>query len=149
MHSLRTHRARLPIQVSIAHPSDVSALMRAEPAPPPYIIPRPGTGGGVIIGGTYEKGVYSTLPDLAQAKRTLQDCYQLDPRLAGEGGTSWQDIQVMSVNVGIRPCREGGPRVELERRKIRDFWQHGLPPIGTRSDREVSVIHTYGFGGVG
>lgn len=89
------------------------------------------------------------MPDFEQAKRTLQDCFQLDPRLAN-GGNSWQDIDVVSVNVGIRPCREGGPRVELERRKVGDAWEYGLPRVERRdAARRVAVIHAYGFGGVG
>lgn len=53
---------------------------------PAYIIPRPGSGGLVVCGGTYLRNNYSTLPDLNEAKRILQDYYKLDRRLAGPDG---------------------------------------------------------------
>lgn len=79
----------------------------------------------------------------------MKGCFELDPGLAN-GGSSWRDIEVVSINVGLRPARQGGARVELEKRKIGDGTKGGAPPIAKQElGREVSVIHAYGFAGVG
>lgn len=44
-------------------------------------------------------------------------------------------VEIISHNVGLRPAREGGARIELERRKV--------------GGRKVGVIHAYGFGSAG
>ncbi|ORY25531.1 hypothetical protein BCR39DRAFT_543895 [Naematelia encephala] len=107
-----------------------------KPLPPPaYIIPRPGPEDHVVLGGTYIKDDYSTLPDLRESERILKACYALEPRLAGPNGKSWRDIKVVSHNVGLRPAREGGARLELEERHAR------------KGDK--AVVHAYGFGSAG
>lgn len=118
----------------------------AEPLPEPaYIIPRPGPDGFVVLGGTYLKDDYSPLPDLQVSERILRDCYKLEPKLAGSSGKSWKDIEVVSHNVGHRPAREGGARLELqERRHLR------TSPLLTKSGgQDGAVIHAYGFGSAG
>lgn len=54
------------------------------------------------------------------------------------------------VNVGLRLSRNGGQRVELECRKIRDRANASSTKAGL-ADRgqQVGVIQAYGFGGVG
>jgi D-amino-acid oxidase len=75
----------------------------------------------------------------------LKDCYKLEPKLAGPPGTSWIDIEVVSHNVGHRPAREGGARLELERRS--DLRSS---PLVTKSKGDGgAVIHAYGFGSAG
>ncbi|GHJ84687.1 hypothetical protein NliqN6_1089 [Naganishia liquefaciens] len=123
----------------------------AKPKPPSYIIPRPGPGDQVILGGTYLVNDYSTQPDSHRAREILQECYRLCPALAGPAGKSWQDIAVISHNVGLRPGRADGPRVELETRKM-DGSSKLLHPKGGAiwgKDASVGVIHAYGVGGAG
>ena len=83
----------------------------------------------------YQKHEYDPQPSLREAERIIRDCYALEPALAGLKDASdaegWKRIEVVSHNVGIRPAREGGARVELERRK------------------EGGVVHAYGIGGAG
>lgn len=112
---------------------------------PAYIIPRPGPDGFVVLGGTYYKDDYSPLPDLQVSERILRDCYKLEPKLAGASGKSWKDIEVVSHNVGHRPAREGGARLELQDRR------HLRPsPLLTKSgQQDGAVIHAYGFGSAG
>jgi hypothetical protein len=97
---------------------------------------------------------YSHLPDLPTAERILKDCYNLRPELAGHKkvgeGNGWRDIKIVSHNVGLRPAREGGARVEVERRKLGDRPQGKLPIGGDgKKGREVVVVHAYGFGSAG
>lgn len=44
-------------------------------------------------------------------------------------------VEIISHNVGLRPAREGGARIELERRAVKG--------------KKVGVIHAYGFGSAG
>jgi len=117
-------------------------------AKPAYIIPRPGPEGQVILGGTYIPNNYSSQPDLAEAERIIKACYNLEPSLAPNGG-GWEDIEIISHNVGLRPAREGGARVELEKKTLGSRGKGLLPGSGRRSRREVAVVHAYGFGSAG
>ena len=123
----------------------------AEPYPTTYIVPRPGTTGEVILGGTFIKHDYTTHPDPAIAKRILESAIKIEPLLApktaGRQG-SWEDIEILSHNAGLRPCRNGGPRIELEHRVL---GQAGLGPrvAGGLSGKKVGVVHVYGFGPAG
>lgn len=125
------------------------------PPPPAYIIPRPGPEGHVVLGGVYQKDNWSTLPDLKEAERILKDCYNLAPELAGPNGKSWKDIEIISHNVGLRPAREGEPRLEIEEREVGTGANRGngyevAPKFGCEGERrKVAVVHAYGIGSAG
>ncbi|ORX38052.1 hypothetical protein BD324DRAFT_624309 [Kockovaella imperatae] len=114
-----------------------------------YIIPRPGPGDRVILGGTELDNDWDTLPRPETAKRILRDAYAVCPELSG--GKGWEAIDVISCNAGLRPARKGGARVELEYRRLGE--QRGLTPHNIRSEenvgREVGVVHAYGIGPAG
>lgn len=62
----------------------------------------------------------------------------------------WKDIEVVSHNVGFRPAREGGIRVELEQRTIGEPFSPLLPKAATSQPiRRGAVVHAYGAGGGG
>lgn len=92
-----------------------------------YVIPRPGSG-TTILGGTKEVGNWSEVVDPEITERTLGNCALLAPELltAGHGG-----FEVVSVQCGLRPGRQGGPRMEGE-------------VVGERR-----VVHAYGHAGGG
>lgn len=92
-----------------------------------YCIPRPGSG-TTILGGTKEKGNWSEEVDPMATERILQDARVLAPELLDSKG----GFEVVSVQCGLRPGREGGPRVEREVLK------------GGRR-----VVHAYGHAGAG
>lgn len=50
-----------------------------------YIIPRPGSGGLVTVGGCYLVGDWSTNVDEGVAERILREAVELCPELKGEG----------------------------------------------------------------
>lgn len=58
----------------------------------------------------------------------LQGCIELAPELLGANG----NFEVLGIQVGLRPSREGGPRLETE-------------IVG---DKYI-VIHSYGHSGAG
>lgn len=92
-----------------------------------YCIPRPGSG-TTILGGTREKGVWSEEPDPKVTEQILRNNSYMVPELliAADGG-----FEVISVQCGLRPGREGGPRMEREL-------------VGGRK-----VVHAYGHAGSG
>jgi D-amino-acid oxidase len=109
-----------------------------------YIIPRPSPVGSVLLGGTYQAGNWDMSIDLSTAARILERCAKLEPTLADAASSA----RVISHQVGLRPARIGGPRVERE-----------LVPIPTRSKllgpqqipaeddgNRMRVVHAYGFG---
>ncbi|WVQ75285.1 hypothetical protein IAR50_004899 [Cryptococcus sp. DSM 104548] len=121
-----------------------------------YIIPRPGPDGHVILGGVFRAGDWSTGPDAAVAERILQDVWKVCPALDGkEGKGSWRDIQIVSHNVGLRPCRRDGLRLELEHFSLGAGVKQGLETLkgengkGAGSGRQVGVLHAYGIGPAG
>jgi D-amino-acid oxidase len=118
-----------------------------------YIIPRPGPEGHVTLGGTFIANDYSTLPDPQTAERILRETYELCPALAEGREGGWRGIEVVSHNVGLRPCRHGGMRLELEQRKIGQGMEgrEGMvPPAGRQGvGRSVGCVHAYGIGPAG
>ncbi|ORX47959.1 nucleotide-binding domain-containing protein [Hesseltinella vesiculosa] len=92
-----------------------------------YIIPR--GDGSVICGGTMDADNHDTQADPELTKRILANCCDLHPFLAkGKGPDA---LKVLSINVGFRPGRKGGIRLEkqVKRRSNGD---------------EVIVCHNYG-----
>ncbi|KKY23325.1 putative d-amino-acid oxidase [Diplodia seriata] len=75
-----------------------------------YVIPR-ATSGTAVLGGTKEAGDWRAEEDAATTRGILERCKALAPELltAKEGG-----FELLAVNVGFRPGRIGGPRVEVE-----------------------------------
>ncbi|KAI5357217.1 Putative FAD dependent oxidoreductase, D-amino acid oxidase, D-amino-acid oxidase [Septoria linicola] len=96
-----------------------------------YCIPRPGTN-TTILGGTKEVGNWSGEVDDDVTERTLERCGWMVPELlTGEGGR----FEVLSVHCGLRPGRQGGPRVERE--------------VVEGDGGRWKVVHAYGHAGAG
>lgn len=107
-----------------------------------YVIPR-ARSGFVILGGTFHARVSNPLtPDPAVTERILKDAVLLAPELLPENvdahdPNAWKSVEVVGVNIGVRPAREGGARVELDSKPV--YVGH----------RPVGVIHAYGIGPAG
>ncbi|KAH7080004.1 D-amino-acid oxidase-like protein [Paraphoma chrysanthemicola] len=91
-----------------------------------YVFPRP-LGGGVILGGSRDDNNWSDEWDEELGQKILKKCCELCPELGRP-----EDVQVISRNIGLRPSRKGGPRIETEKGK----WK-------------VPVVHCYGHSGAG
>lgn len=93
-----------------------------------YIFPR--KEGGAIIGGCFLKDNWDATEDLALTQRILQRALKyvpdiVDPRLGNP-----PHLDIVKVNVGLRPFRDGGVRLEIDPKRN---W----------------LIHNYGAGGGG
>lgn len=97
-----------------------------------YIIPR--DDGTVICGGTVDRVNRATAPDDAVTKDILERVYKLYPEITHNKGVEAFDI--VSVNVGFRPARENGIRLEKETRR-------------RSNGQKVTVCHNYGHGSHG
>ncbi|KAI1458021.1 FAD dependent oxidoreductase [Annulohypoxylon moriforme] len=93
-----------------------------------YIMMR-ASGGGTILGGTYQKGQWESQPDPNFAMRIMRRAVEMMPELTGGKGV--EGLDVIRHGVGLRPYREGGVRIEKE--NIDGTW----------------VVHNYGHAGWG
>jgi D-amino-acid oxidase len=94
-----------------------------DPAGQTYIHPR---SKDIALGGTFEPGEWDRTPDREVNRAIIERCIALEPDLAG--------AEVIEQKAGLRPGRQGGPRVEADPKEL---------PGGTR------LIHNYGHGGAG
>lgn len=81
------------------------------------------------MGGCYEKGAWESQPDLNLATRIMKRSVEMCPALTG--GKGIEALSVVRHSVGLRPVRDGGPRVEAEMLKGQ------------------KIVHAYGHGGGG
>jgi D-amino-acid oxidase len=91
-----------------------------------YILPRLRSN-TTVIGGTKQSGNWNAEPDQATTDEILERAKPFVPELLNNKG----DFTVVSVQVGLRPGRKQGVRVELEK-------------VG-----EFAVCHAYGHAGAG
>lgn len=87
--------------------------------------------------------------DSVLAKAILSRCFALDPSISSDGTLA--GIKVLRHNVGLRPSRVGGPRVELQSVRV---GTASLNPLGRNLNaesegREGTVVHAYGLGPAG
>ena len=96
-------------------------------------------GGGTILGGSYQKGNYEPAVDLELSSRIMTRAVALVPELTG--GLGPEHLDVVRHNVGLRPLRLGGTRVEKE----------VLKDVGREAEegKGLWVVHSYGHGGYG
>ena len=105
--------------VLVANPG-IAASVRAEGSPSTYVHPR---SRDIVLGGTFELDDWRTDPDRATRDAILARCRALVPELAA--------APVVGERVGLRPVRDGGPRVEAVR------------------GEGGTIVHAYGHGGAG
>ncbi|SPO22529.1 related to D-amino acid oxidase [Ustilago trichophora] len=113
------------------------SVVRAQGGREVYIIPR--GDGTVVCGGTRIVGDWDDKPRPETTRKILERCLALVPQLANPQKTSGlvrakvEDVEVLSVNVGLRPARTGGIRLERAKKDVDG----------------VKVIYNYGYGGAG
>lgn len=91
-----------------------------------YILPRAHSN-TTILGGTKDVGDWSAEPNPRTTEEILRRAKEWAPEILDANG----DFRVLSIQVGLRPARKGGVRVEMER--VDEFL----------------VCHAYGHAGAG
>ena len=94
-----------------------------------YVFPRPGTD-LFVLGGTKVPNQWSPTPDGEISNRIVERCRTIWPALGSV------DVGIVATQVGLRPGREGGVRVEEEVVRI-------------EGGEEIRVVHQYGHAGAG
>ncbi|CAO2651468.1 Nn.00g040380.m01.CDS01 [Neocucurbitaria sp. VM-36] len=96
-----------------------------------YVVPRPGTD-TFILGGTKDADNCDPEPDPEITQGIIGRCKQL----LSTRGKKDVHIDILAEQVGLRPGRKGGVRIEVEKVEL--------------ADREViDVVHHYGHAGAG
>lgn len=90
-----------------------------------FLVPRP-LDGGIIVGGTKQVGDLFTGVREQDTEQVTSRATKLFPHLCIDG-----KLDIQRINVGLRPAREGGFRLEMEN-------------IG-----DTRILHAYGAGGMG
>lgn len=99
-----------------------------------YAIPRPGSG-TTVLGGCNIKDEWSTEVDDEMTKEISEKCRDLVPELL----VKENKFEVIKVQVGLRPGRTGGARVERE-----------VVSVGSGTGKQdMVVVHAYGMAGAG
>lgn len=97
-----------------------------------FVIPRP-FDGGIIVGGTRQPGVLTAAPNYEDKEELIKNAMERFPELIIYDDNGNPTLDVKKINVGFRPMRQGGVRLEKER----------IP------NSSNSIIHCYGFGSSG
>jgi D-amino-acid oxidase len=103
-----------------------------------YLIPRASTPGVVLVGGTFQPNNWDTSVSIPTARGILARAKELVPALAEP------TTRIYSHNVGLRPAREGGPRVEAQFFDLPS--KDPLVPCVSETSKTTLVVHAYGFG---
>jgi len=98
-----------------------------------YILPRPHSG-TTVLGGTKEANNWEAEPNEKTTAEILEGAKEWAPELLNEKG----EFELISVQVGLRPGRKGGVRVEIE--EVRQPAEVG---------EFYAVCHAYGHAGAG
>jgi hypothetical protein len=110
-----------------------------------------------ILGGTFGEDEWDLSPNPSTTKGIIERCLALEPSLSRNVHDSSigdpESLPIIKVNVGLRPSRKNGPRLEKETITV-PFERKPFVPAGsniTRSlkKREVVVVHVYGIGSTG
>ncbi|KAI0094450.1 FAD dependent oxidoreductase [Irpex rosettiformis] len=108
-----------------------------------YMIPRPSPEGHVLIGGTFQVGNWDLSVNHDTGKGIWQRASEIEPALKDER------TRIISHNVGLRPARKGGPRIEAEWFKLPLQTDLLTKPRGSQTPQDLLVVHAYGFGAAG
>ncbi|KAI0275122.1 FAD dependent oxidoreductase [Gloeopeniophorella convolvens] len=137
-------------QVVLVHAPNVNDFVTifpedtTKPTEATYLIPRASTPGMVLVGGTFQPNNWDTSISIPTANGILTRAKELVPELADP------TTRIHSHNVGLRPAREGGPRVEAQFVDVpsKDPLVPRLSGVSGEV-KTVLVVHAYGFGPAG
>jgi D-amino-acid oxidase len=95
----------------------------------------------VLLGGTLEANNWDTSISIPTANRILAGTKKVTPALNDP------TTRILAHNVGLRPAREGGPRVEAQFIQVPSTDDLIPRPSDASADtKRYLVVHAYGFG---
>ena len=95
----------------------------------------------VLLGGTFEPNNWDTSISIPTANRILARAKEVMPAL------NEPTTRIHAHNVGLRPAREGGPRVEAQFVNVPGTDDLIPKPSDISADSATRlVVHAYGFG---
>lgn len=94
-----------------------------------YIIPRPFSGGLVVLGGYQQKNNWSGDTYSHETESILERTTTLFPHILT--GSSTGKVEIVREAAGLRPSRIGGPRIEREAREDGKYIIHNYGASGT------------------
>ncbi|KAF2112641.1 FAD dependent oxidoreductase [Lophiotrema nucula] len=119
------------VRVNPQPPREITMMKPADPSDQgAYIVPRPGTD-TFILGGTWDPHDWSSEPDPEVTEGIIERCKKVWKGLAADA-----ELEIVSEQVGLRPGRSGGVRLEIEKVEVGD-------------GKKVDVVHHYGHEGAG
>lgn len=121
--------------VRIVPPPKDTRIVLYDSTPATYMVPRIGTD-MYLLGGTNDAHSWEPEPTPSIRESILQRCKAVMKGWISEDA----EIEIVSEQVGLRPGRQGGVRVEAERVEI---------VRGDGSKERVHVVHHYGHAGAG
>jgi len=137
-------------QVVLVHAPNVNECVTVfledttRPSEATYLIPRASTPGMVLVGGTFQPNNWDTSLSIPTARGILARAKEAVPALAEP------TTRIHSHNVGLRPAREGGPRVEAQFFNVPSEDSLVPRPSGSPAGTKTTlVVHAYGFGPAG
>lgn len=96
-----------------------------------FFIPRP-LNGGIILGGTKNDKCYQDTPVAEETQHLIENARSRFPNMFDK---KTGELDILRINVGFRPARTGGVRLEKE--------------IINGDNGKLAIVHCYGFGGSG
>lgn len=112
-------------------------------------------------GGTFLVDDWDLSPNPTTTRRIIKECleyepslsHEYSPRVPSQKAPDPESIPIISVNVGLRPARRGGARLEKEVITVPLQRQPYTPKPSNITQglkpRQVTVVHVYGIGGAG
>lgn len=102
------------------------------------------------LGGTFDINESDLVPNPETTKEIIDRCCKLEPTLPFDR-TRLESVPIIRVNIGLRPARKGGARLERETITV-PLEPHKLSESNTNAElksRQVDVVHAYGTGPAG
>jgi D-amino-acid oxidase len=122
------------VLVRITPPPLLTCIFLHDSTPVTYIVPRTGTD-MYFLGGTNDAGDWDALPTPSVIASIMTRCRGMMKGWVAEDA----EIEIIKEQVGLRPGRKEGVRVEIENVDME---------MGDEK-REVVVVHQYGHAGAG
>lgn len=108
-----------------------------------YVIKRPYSHDHLVLGGFMQKNDWTADTFGSQTENILERTTKLFPKIIEENihGNSLKDLEIVKVSAGLRPSREGGPRIEAESFKNGKLLIHNYGASGYGYQSGLGMAH--------